>query len=186
MLTILRFSTSLDEALTSTSNLTSLVQRVLKSNASMSYRLRNLERMHPALAASLGPACEPTENNVNANSPNEGGVTSQTAFFEFAFEEDLQSSRAYRRVTLDESRISRTSSKSFGFSFLSGLSLSDVSNVNAITLPILPMELWNHHRYSSEHLTKTDPGVSSFDAWYNPPAMVGRIPRNLDLKKLMF
>ena len=165
----------MDGALASTRNLNALVRGVLKSNAHMTNRLRKLELMHPALAVSSNPSC-------GSLIINEHGAKRaiSPAFFEFAFEEDLQTSRVYKRVALDESRFSKSSlTTSIDHSFLSGMSLSDVSDVSALTLPISPMELWNHHRYGSAQETKADPGASSFEAWYNPSSMVGRSLRQL-------
>ena len=137
-------------SLASTRSLNNLVRRVLKSNANMSNRLRNIERMHPALANSTIPSC--ASMSVNEHT---GKRSMSPAFFDFAFEEDLQTSRVYRRAALDETRFSKAlSSNSIGNSFLSGLSLSDVSDVSAISLPISPMELWNHHRYGTGRDTK--------------------------------
>ena len=63
-------------------------------------------------------------------------------FFEFAFEKDLQTSRVHRRIALDESRFSKSSfTNSMGQSFLSGLSLSNVFDISAISLPICSMKL---------------------------------------------
>lgn len=158
----------MDGALASTRNLNTLVRRVLKSNVNMSHRLRSIECMHPALAASTAPSSD----SLGINAQGSQRATSP-AFFKFAFEEDLQTSRVYKRVALDESRFSKSSfSNSIGHSFLSGLSLSDVSDISAISLPISPMELWNHHRYGSGHERKIDPGASPFEAWYNPSSMV--------------
>ena len=158
----------MDEALASTRSLNNLVRRVLKSNANMSTRLRDIERMHPALANSTIPSCASTSIYDRS-----GNRSMSPAFFEFAFEEDLKTSRAYKRVALDESRFSKAlSSNSVGNSFLSGLSLSDVSDVSAISLPISPMELWNHHRYGSGRDAKATTSASSFEAWYDPSSRV--------------
>ena len=164
-------STSMEWAEASMRNLTSLVQEVLRSNVNMSRRLKTLERMHPALAASTRTS---GENSANSGS-NEGRALSRTTYLGFAFDEELQTSRVYKRAALNEVRFSKSSNSSNGPSSLSGLSLCDVSNVSAIALPISSTELWNHHRYSNSGFG-LNPTTSSLDAWYNPPAMVRPVP----------
>ena len=135
----------------------------------MSHQLRNIERIHPALIATSATSCISLSINERSS-----GRTVSPVFFGFAFEEDLRTSRAYKRVALNESRFSKSSATSIGYSFLSGLSLSDVSDISAISLPILPMNLWNHHRYSVGQQRKSAPGVSSLDEWYNPSSKAGQ------------
>ena len=159
----------MDGALASTRNLNTLVRRMLNYNLNMSSRLRNFERMHPTLAAS-------TTSSFGSTSMHErsGKRATNPATLGFVFEEDLQTSRVYEKVALNESRFSKISSaNSSGHSLLSWASLSDVADVSAISLPISPMELWNHHRYGSGRDMTTGPVVCSFEAWYNPPSMVG-------------
>ena len=148
-------------------NLTSLVQEVLKTNVNMASRLKNLERMHPALAASL----RTSQNDLAKSEGSQSRASSRNTYYKFTFEEELTLSPVYKRAGLDQIRFSKSSSSSIGPSCLSGLSLSDVSNVTAIALPISSMELWNHHRYSSDK-TGTAKTATSLDAWYNPPAKV--------------
>ena len=151
-------------------NLTSLVHEVLKTNVNMASRLKNLERMHPALTASMYTS----HNDTPKSEGTDSRTVSRRTYFRFAFEEELETSLVYKRAgltTLNHIRYSKSSTSSYGPSSLSGLSLSDISNVSAIALPISPMELWNHHRYricSTESATT----AISLDAWYNPPAEV--------------
>ena len=148
-------------------NLTSLVQEVLKANVNMSSRMKNLERMHPALAASM---CT-SQNDKRRSDGSDSRVVSRRTYYRFAFEEELETSPVYKRARLNNFRLSKSSTSSYHPSYLSGLSLSDVSNVSAITLPISPMELWNHHRYRSYNTGSATTSIS-LEAWYNPPAEV--------------
>lgn len=157
----------MDSAEASMRDLTSLVQEVLKANVNMASRLRNLERMHPALAASL---CTSQSDNAKSEGTDSRAVSRRT-YFRFTFEEELETSPVYKRAGLNHIRFSRSSTSSYGPSCLSGLSLSDVSNVSAIALPISPMELWNHHRYRPD-IAGSATTATSLDAWYNPPAKV--------------
>lgn len=148
-------------------NLTSLVQEVLKTNVNMASRLKNLERMHPALAASL---CT-SQNDIARREGSESRASSRRTYYRFTFEEELETSPVYKRAGLNHIRLSKSSTSSNGPSYLSGLSLSDVSNVSAIALPISSMELWNHHRYTPDNAGSATT-ATSLDAWYNPSAKV--------------
>lgn len=160
-------STSIDWAEASMRNLTSLVQEVLKTNVNMASRLKNLERMHPALAASL----RTSQNDTARSEGTESRAVSRTTYYKFTFEEELETSPVYKRAGMNQSRFSKSLTSSNGPSCLSGLSLSDVSNVSAIALPISSMELWNHHRYRPDNAGSAT-AATSLDAWYNPPAKV--------------
>ena len=67
----------------------------------------------------------------------------------FAFEQDLLASRPYARAINRRPCWSATSSvvPTMGWSYLSGISLADVSDVSILSLPLSPLELWNGHRY---------------------------------------
>lgn len=70
--------------------------------------------------------------------------------FGFTFDPDLKASRVYMRVWSRDSNNSCSSSivPSMGWSFLSGLSLADISNISTLSLPISCNELWNAQHYS--------------------------------------
>ena len=74
-----------------------------------------------------------------------------TAADGFAFEEDLFASRPYVRAIKRRPCQSVTSSvvPTMGWSYLSGLNLTNVSKVSILSLPLSPLELWNGHRYIS-------------------------------------
>lgn len=135
----------------------------------MSRRLNELEKMHPALGLSAYPS--------NASSAIEFDLiqgTIETPAGEVNFEKDLEISPVYRRAGFSTLRVSNSSStNSPGPSFLSGLSLSDVSNVSAVALPISSQELWNHHRYQVVRTDNAKADIRTLDAWYNPPPTVG-------------
>ncbi|KAL8946417.1 MAG: hypothetical protein Q9222_007187 [Ikaeria aurantiellina] len=86
---------------------------------------------------------------------------------------ELEESPVYKRIKLSGPQLSNSSSNVIsGPSLLSGLSLSDVSNVTMMALPISRSELWNHQRYDSQTYRSTNKGASALDAWYYPPAKV--------------
>ncbi|KAL2043545.1 hypothetical protein N7G274_003852 [Stereocaulon virgatum] len=164
MLSILT-CTSMNWAEASTRNLSTLVQELLRSNVNMSRRLKALERMHPALAASgISRANSPTNEEDDSRTSSR-----QANCFDATFNHELAASPVYKRAALRDLRQSELPNTSNGPSSLSRMSLCDVSDLSTITLPISSIELWNYHRYtSSGH--GLEASVASFDAWYNPPA----------------
>ncbi|KAL9120454.1 MAG: hypothetical protein Q9187_002992 [Circinaria calcarea] len=159
---------SVDEAHASVQHLTTLVQQLLDLNADMSRRLRTLESPHHPSAH--GAPIKLTSPGTGSDDEVEPPPTYSTEGPGNTFEKDLSASRVYGRASLNPARLSVVSStNSVGWSLLSGLSLSDISNLSTISLPISSRELWNYHRYSVEpHMASC--GLSPLDAWYNPPA----------------
>ena len=161
----------MEHAEESTKNLTTGIQLLLKSNLNMSRRLRKIERMHPAMAASTSASKASSTFELNMLL---GENLTSTDSNVLHFEEALVTSPAYKRAGFNRLRISGSSSViSPGPSFLSGLSLQDVDNVSAVALPISSRELWNHHRYPGAQTADLKTSSQALDAWYNPPSMVG-------------
>lgn len=160
-------STSMEWAEASTRNLSSLVQELLRSNVDMSHRLKALERMHPALASSMASR----GNSPTNESDDSHALYRRATCFGFHLDQELQTSPVYRRVGFNQIRLSQSTVSSNGPSSLSGLSLLNVSDVSALSLPISSAELWNHHRYISSG-QGMEANVTSFEAWYNPPPKV--------------
>ena len=157
-------SNSIDEASTSVKRLTDVVHQVLESNQDMSRRLKSLENFS-SMAEDTS-----SETVTLVNDSNQSAHKAQEPAREF--EEDLRSSRVYGRMASKAKRASVASSHlSNGWSFLSTASLSDVSNISVISLPISAKSLWNSHRYSHVgHIPSIDSAL--LDPWYNPPANV--------------
>ncbi|KAL9590276.1 MAG: hypothetical protein Q9203_000898 [Teloschistes exilis] len=148
-----------------TQDLTHVVQQMLKSNINMSRRLRNIERMHPAMDRSVSPSLRTSIHDLYLSRLSDTFQMSEPAF-----EKELETSPVYKKTAFNRLRLSQSSSNAAsGPSFLSGLSLCDVSNVTAMALPISCTELWNHHRYISQPHSSQTPALSTLDAWYNPP-----------------
>ncbi|KAL8933027.1 MAG: hypothetical protein Q9216_006556 [Gyalolechia sp. 2 TL-2023] len=157
---------SMEDAETTTRSLNAAVQQLLKSNMNMSRRLKNIERMHPALNLSACPSFTMSICERDASRLRDRSQSSEPAF-----EKELETSPVYKRTAFNRLRASRDSSNATsGPSFLSGLSLSDVSNATAMALPIALTELWNHHRYTTAFDPETKAEGTSLDAWYYPPA----------------
>ena len=174
MLTILTCN-SIEHAEESRRGLATGIELLLRSNLNMSRRIHNIERMHPALAASSNPS--------RANSIfTFGSIQEDSRDSEISFEKALETSPAYKRAGYRQIRKSTKSSSmiSPGPSLHSRLSLGDVENVSAIALPIASRELWNHHRYSAAQAKDVDAGKQTLEAWYYPPPNVGLLPTILN------
>ncbi|MCJ1284042.1 guanine nucleotide-binding protein subunit alpha [Xylographa opegraphella] len=72
--------------------------------------------------------------------------------FSYTFEKDLQASPVYSRANKKHSSLSLPSSgaRTTGWSVLSGISLSEVSNLSVFALPIFVNELYNHQVYAND------------------------------------
>lgn len=140
-----------------------LVHEVLESNQEMSQRLASI-RVQSDTASSRSTAItrgkgytDDDASTIRSWGPGYGGVLNselrQTTAFGFAFEQDLQSSRVYRRTLKRdaESSVSSSFGRSVGWSFLSGLSLTDVSCLSVISLPISGQEIWNSSYYGPRY-----------------------------------
>ena len=75
----------------------------------------------------------------------------QVARFDPTLESELYESRVYSRNTHRHSisSLCSTENSATGLSFLSGISLAQVSNLSVISLPILCHELWNSQQYQT-------------------------------------
>ena len=78
-------------------------------------------------------------------------MITETKTFTFTFESALQNSRVYTRNTLRHLKSSfslpSSTAPSLTWSFLSGLSLTDVTNVSVLSLPLSAKDLWNLNYY---------------------------------------
>ena len=170
-------STSIGQAQSSASQLTTLIRQVLESNQEMSQRMANLEMQTLGCTQSAAPVltdidtCRDDEsintmriaNDAKEKVDGEQSETSeepdsnagkestgiQVPTFGFTFDHDLNNSRPYARAMKRNSMWSTASSAvhTMGWSYLSGLSLADVSEISIIGLPISPQELWNGNHY---------------------------------------
>lgn len=98
------------------------------------------EQEHAALNAPKSPLSINTDSSLSKSD----------------FEDDLESSRVYRRAQRDTMDFSFRSSiaRSNAWSVFSGLSLSDISIISVIGLPVLPKDITNAYHYNFE-LTST-------------------------------
>lgn len=160
--------------------LQSLVLQLLESNTEIARRLRSLEDMtesQSTLTSCFRNGKAGTNTDIEVINKRSSSVleTIETlsirdesdvmrhqslasfpgATFQHSFEADLNTTRVYTRTQLYNSDVSFTSSavRTHVWSVFSGLSLSEISDVSVIALPLYPHEIYNGHWYLCE-----DPG----------------------------
>jgi hypothetical protein len=158
------------EAERSQQTLQNLVEKLLMSNQDLSLRLRSIEDKFES--RSIMTACfrngtmdELAEGESETGNEVPAEIIPTLRFSILAqntaedssrndFQVDLGTSRVYKRTDLYESDVSFTSSvaRTHAWSIFSGLSLSDVSMISAIALPLYLDEISNKQWYTfSDH-----------------------------------
>lgn len=165
-MTLLIISESDRQAEDSQESLHSLVERVLYSNEDLARRLRNLEKTH-STRVSLQERVRSNDRGKEEDGDQEDTPTIvpdkgtqihpehsliRMADSQFAFEEELNSSRVYRRTQLNSTDVSFTSSavRTTAWSIFSGSSLADISVISVFALPIYLYEISNRQHYGFE------------------------------------
>lgn len=135
-----------------------LVGKVLANNQDMSWRLRDMDDKATFRAIStkskLDDDASTTSSKTTAPTPDASveqtpqGV--QRNHFGFAFEEYLLASLVYRKPLFSDSGESLVTSaaRTTASSILSALSLTDVSNISILAVPIYAHEICNSDRYA--------------------------------------
>ncbi|KAF5981505.1 hypothetical protein FBULB1_4747 [Fusarium bulbicola] len=135
------------------------VKVLLDSNDALSRRLMNVEDALDArtivskrvsiLSMSASPSENPSQQ-LTAESPATSSATETSpAISKFDFEDDLESSRVYRRAVRETMDYSFRSSvaRSQNWSVFSGLSLGDISIMSVIALPVYQDDITNAEHY---------------------------------------
>lgn len=152
----------MDEAETAMTRLCDLVQQVLASNFEMCLRLRNMDDKATNTAIPSVAKVDEDASTTSSRTANPALVNvsqgTQRNQFGFAFEEDLLASRVYCKPLYSDSRESLVTSaaRTTASSILSALSLTDVSNISILAVPIYAHEITNSRRYNFGDF---DPGV---------------------------
>ncbi|KAL9601093.1 MAG: hypothetical protein Q9179_002981 [Wetmoreana sp. 5 TL-2023] len=162
--------TRLQEAQDAIVSLTSIVNEVMASNQDIARRLENMNlpttlRHRSAPSALEGSAGTNDDVSIvglvrNTHVSDASTLVGDDAQCAYAFEQDLRTSRVYTRVSRTLNRTSdlgpfslpSSTACSMGTSFLSGLSLADVSNVSLLSLPVAIRALSNGGRYREQQL----------------------------------
>lgn len=168
MISVLTYS-SIADVQNSVDQLSNITRQLLKSNHDISERLSRMESKNsnaPSTVASTAReliGSETTEDDESIITVRPAGSSTGTALemqimsLPAEFESLLKSSRPYRRAVKRPDRfISATSSviHTLGWSFLSGISLAEVSNISIIELALDKNSIWNSTFYdtTSKHL----------------------------------
>lgn len=158
----------MEEAESAMVRLCNLVEQVLAKNEEMSLRLRNIDdavaNQQKDLSKLKGdavstvssdltvtPPLDPFDDTGNAGDQQRHVPTrSRTTHFNSAFEEDLLASRVYRKPLFSQSgeSLATSAARSTASSVLSALSLTDVSNISILAVPIYSHEISNSARYT--------------------------------------
>ncbi|KAH8791195.1 hypothetical protein BGZ57DRAFT_631001 [Hyaloscypha finlandica] len=202
------------EAEQSRETLQSLVEQLLRSNHDISLRLQSIEENFetgsvitycfrngsmpdfPEGEAHAERSSQLEFNSVENSSHGSNIPTEGRAGYRTGFEVDLGTSRVYRRTERFKSDVSFTSSaiRSHAWSIFSGLSLSEVSMLSAIALPLYLNEIYNNKWYSTlsprpfvEDEMKSLPRESSTShiPSYDPPVPVSSTGIRLYLRHVL-
>ncbi len=150
-------SMSMEQARSSAANLLTQVQQMLESNEDIQTQLTSSSVQSIVRNPNIDSLSVVVEMNddistITSSRAKTGkidvGRGALTTRVELAFDQDLHASCGYRRALLKPSRESLTSSTIcfIEWSFLSGLSLDNISDMAVIALPLFLDGLWN-----SEH-----------------------------------
>jgi len=106
------------------------------------------------LSLSGRPSSQAQEQDPAALNPPQSplSINTDSSLSKSDFEDDLESSRVYRRAQRDTMDFSFRSSiaRSNTWSVFSGLSLSDISVISVIGLPVFPKDITNAYHYNFE------------------------------------
>ncbi|KAF2994141.1 hypothetical protein E8E14_002222 [Neopestalotiopsis sp. 37M] len=149
---------SVIEAETKVDKLYEMIERTLESNETMAARLRDLEpkpipRLSDIEREVVGQDLMPGSQGLEPDAVNR--TTSG-----FGFEEILMQSRAYKRsvpANTEAYSISlvSTAGRSGSWTMLSGLSLSEISNIAILALPLYAHDISNNQHYSFDSVIFT-------------------------------
>ena len=146
----------MEEAESAMTDLCNLVQQVLASNQEMGLRLRNLDDKTTETAIPIATKVDDDASTISSRTTNPDSIKElqgiQRNKFGFAFEEELLASRVYRKPLCSDSGESLVTSaaRTTASSILSTLSLTDVSNISILAVPIYAHEISNSRRYTFE------------------------------------
>ena len=142
---------------TSICNLATTVKHILQASDDVSARLACIETIFTAptgyaastLRAPIGNDDEIAQPPVSTEEPSSSDLSRRILQFDPNLESELHASRVYMRTKHRHSLSSLISTYDSvaRLSFLSGISLAQISSISVISLPIYSYELWNPQQY---------------------------------------
>ena len=158
----------MEAAQTSMCNLATTVEHILQTSEDVSSRLACIETMFAAPTGySASTPRAPIDNDnaiaqpqVSMEEPLNSDLSRRILQFDPSLESELHASRVYMRTKHRHSMSSLTSTNysGAGLSFLSRISLAQISSISVISLPIFSYELWHPQQYRD--LRSTDMSAS--------------------------
>ena len=147
----------MEEAESAMARLCDRVEQVLVSNQDMGRRLRDMDHntIHEGASTVMNSRDDASTKSSRTITPpiyppRDLPEFIQRTQFGFAFEEDLFASCVYRKPLYSNSResLATSAARTTSSSILSALSLTDVSNISILAIPIYSHEISNSNRYS--------------------------------------
>lgn len=149
-----------------------LVQKLVHDNGRLTKRLRNLEDAFDAMSvltrdtdrdSIVSGADTATISSVRPSASNRFSIL-EAVKLRFAFDDDLQSSRAYRMVQRRNCNDSILSCDihTQTWSIFSGLSLAHISVVSVIALPLYPEDVVKHQEFYHFEPAQTEEVVATW------------------------
>ena len=152
----------------------------------MSLRLRNMDKAITRQAQSKAPERDHDANDTAGGTaipphgaPKDVPEVLQRDHLGFAFEEDLFASRVYRKHLFSKSGDSlvTAAARTTAWSVLSGISLTDVSNISVLSVPIYAHEISNSARYIFGDFTPKRLAVEDREAASNAVQQTSKVER---------
>ncbi|KAF5703315.1 hypothetical protein FMUND_13014 [Fusarium mundagurra] len=132
------------------------VDDLLRGNTDLSRRMIGMENTIDTMSHRRA-TIQPTRD-MDA-SKGKGASSRRSSLFEFDFEHDLKLSRVYRNAKRDTMDCSVRSSmaRTHAWSSLSGISLSDISHISVLALPLYVEDISNpeHYNFGQEAIQPT-------------------------------
>ena len=147
----------MEAAQTSICNLATTVEHILQASEDVSSRLARIETMFAVPTgysastqrAPIDNESDNTQLQVSTEEPLNSDLNRRLLQFDPNLGSELDASRVYMRTKHRHSMSSLISTYDSvaGLSFLSGISLAQISSISVISLPIFSYELWNSQQY---------------------------------------
>jgi hypothetical protein len=104
----------------------------------------------------------------------------ETFRIRFTFDDDLESSRVYSRLMLEDScdrSFNSSAVRTNAWSVFSGLSLADISVMSVVALPIYPSDINNQEHYAFGDVDAAHPSLTIDLSTDTPPLPQAEVPR---------